>query len=142
MLKREVASGRINRRTDGKRGVGGVFVVLSRALSGVLSGALVMSVLLTPSPAMAQSYDQSPSDRKVITRVEPEYPDALKRLYIGGVVRVEVLVAPNGVVKSTKLLGGSPILGQSTMKALKQWKYAPAPAEEVLTVRLEFDPHR
>lgn len=142
MLKREVANGHINRRTDGKRGLGGVFVVLSRALSGVLPGALVMSVLLSPSPTKAQSYDQSSSERKVITRVEPEYPETLKRLYIGGVVRVEVLVAPNGVVKSTKLLGGSPILGQSTMKALKQWRYAPAAAEEVLTVKLEFDPHR
>ena len=67
-------------------------------------------------------------ERKVVTRVEPDYPDALKKLYIGGVVRVEVLVAPNGAVKSTKLLGGSPILGQSTMKAIKQWKYAPAAA--------------
>ena len=44
--------------------------------------------------------------------------------------------------KSTKLLGGSPILGQSTMKAVKQWKYAPAATEEILTVKLEFDPHR
>jgi TonB family protein len=57
-------------------------------------------------------------------------------------VRLEVLVAPNGTVKSTKLLGGSPILGQSTMKAVKQWKYAPAATEETLTVKLEFDPHR
>jgi len=103
---------------------------------------LMTFVLLNSLPLPAQSRDESSSDRKVITRVEPEYPDALKRLYIGGVVRVEVLVAPNGVVKSTKLLGGSPILGQSTMKAVKQWKYAPAPSEEVLTVKLEFDPHR
>jgi TonB family protein len=138
MLKHEVANGQIKRRTDGKGGLGGVFAVLSHTLSG----ALVMSVLLSPSPAKAQSYDQSPSERKVITRVEPEYPDALKRLYIGGVVRVEVLVAPNGVVKSTKLLGGSPILGQSSMKALKQWRYASAAAGEVLTVKFEFDPHR
>jgi TonB family protein len=158
VLKREVANGQINPRTDGKRGLGGAFVVLSHALSealsealsgtlsGVLSGALVMSVLLSPSPTGAQSYDQisseRKSERKVITRVEPEYPDALKRLYIGGAVRVEVLVAPNGVVKSTKLLGGSPILGQSSMKALKQWRYAPATADEVLTVKFEFDPHR
>jgi|SRR5579863_9359319 TonB family protein len=146
MLKREVASGQINRRTNRKRGLAGVFFVLSGVSSGVLSGvwcgALAMSVLLSPSPTMAQSSDQSSSDRKVITRVEPEYPDTLKRLYIGGVVRVEVLVAPNGVVKSTKLLGGSPILGQSTMKALKQWKYAPATTDEVFTVKLEFDPHR
>jgi TonB family protein len=104
-------------------------------------GVLMISVLLGSLPLAAQS-NESSSDRKVISRVEPEYPDALKRLYIGGVVRVEVDVAPNGVVKSTKLLGGSPILGQSTMKAIKQWRYAPAASEETLTVRLEFDPHR
>ena len=90
----------------------------------------------------AQTYDQGTSTRKIVSRVEPEYPDTLRRLYIGGVVRVELLVGPNGTVKSTKLLGGSPILGQSTMKALKQWKYAPAAADEVLTVKMEFDPHR
>jgi protein TonB len=81
------------------------------------------------------------SDRKVITRVEPEYPDALKKLYIGGVVRVEVDVAPSGVVKDVKLLGGNPILGQSTMKAVKMWRYAPG-AEEKLTLKLEFDAHK
>jgi TonB family protein len=102
---------------------------------------VMISVLLGSLPLAAQS-NESSSDRKVISRVEPEYPDALKRLYIGGVVRVEVDVAPNGVVRSTKLLGGSPILGQSTMKAIKQWRYAPAASEETLTVRLEFDPHR
>jgi len=102
----------------------------------------MMSVFLSSVPLAAQAHDQNSSDRKVTARVEPDYPDALKRLYIGGVVRVEVVVAPNGVVKSTKLLGGNPILGQSTMKAIKQWKYAPAASEETLTVKLEFDPHR
>ena len=126
MLKREVVNG----RTHNER----------RLLAGFI--LLLMSVPLSSLPSLAQSYDQNSSDRKLITRVEPEYPDALKRLYIGGVVRVEVLVAPNGIVKSTKLLGGSPILGQSTMKALKHWRYAPAAAEETLTVKLEFDPHR
>jgi TonB family protein len=105
-------------------------------------GLLALSLLLNSASLMAQAHDQNSSDRKVLTRVEPEYPDALKRLYIGGVVRLEVVVAPNGAVKSTKLLGGSPILGQSTMKAVKQWKYAPAASDEVLTVKLEFDPHR
>jgi len=82
------------------------------------------------------------SDRKVISRVEPEYPDQLKKLYIGGVVRVEVQVAPNGAVRNVKLLGGNPILGQSTMKAVRMWKYAPAAAEETITVKWEFDPHK
>lgn len=82
------------------------------------------------------------SDRKVVSRVEPDYPDQLKKLYIGGVVRVEAQVAPNGTVRNVKLLGGNPILGQSTMKAVKLWKYAPAAAEETLTVKWEFDPHK
>ena len=126
MLKREVVNGRTK----------------SKCRPVLLFSLLMTSVLLNALLLAAQSRDESSSDRKVIARVEPEYPDALKRLYIGGVVRVEVQVAPNGVVKSTKLLGGSPILGQSTMKAIKQWKYAPAASEEVLTVKLEFDPHR
>jgi TonB family protein len=115
---------------------------------GVVSGGFLMAasavVLLgvLHSAGAAQTYQPGENERKVLTRVDPDYPDALKKLYIGGVVRVEVVVAPNGSVKSTKLLGGSPILGQSTMKAIKQWKYAPAGADETLTVKIEFDPHR
>ena len=107
------------------------------SVSALLLGSIFIGVL-----GGGRSYAQSDSDRKIITRVEPDYPDALKKLYIGGVVRVEVQVAPNGTVKGTKLLGGSPILGQSTMKAIRQWKYVPAAADETLTVKIEFDPHR
>lgn len=108
----------------------------------VALAALILSGLGTGRAFAAQTYETSGDERKVLTRVDPDYPDALKKLYIGGVVRVEVVIAPNGSVKSTKLLGGSPILGQSTMKAIKQWKYAPAGADETLTVKVGFDPHR
>jgi len=126
MLKSEVESRRVS---NGHR----CLVTLSQ---------LVIVVLLSVVPSVAQVQEQSSKERKLITRVEPEYPETLKRLYIGGVVRVEVEIEPSGVVKSTKLLGGSPILGQSTMKAIKQWRYAPAASEETLTVKIEFDSHR
>jgi protein TonB len=126
MLKRQVESCRLS---NGRR----LLVALS---------LLVITSLLSAATLAAQVQEQSSSERKLITRVEPEYPETLKRLYIGGVVRVEVEVEPSGVVKSTKLLGGSPILGQSTMKAIKQWRYAPAASEETLTVKIEFDSHR
>ncbi len=125
MLKSEVESCRVS---SGRR----FLVTLS----------LLITLLLSAVPFVAQVQEQSSSERKLITRVEPEYPETLKRLYIGGVVRVEVEVEPSGVVKSTKLLGGSPILGQSTMKAIKQWRYAPSASEETLTVKIEFDSHR
>jgi len=121
-------SGRAPRWITRKLGLAVTVGALWSSLSiGVIGG----------KPAFAQE-----SDRKLMTRVEPEYPDALKKLYIGGVVRVEVEVAPNGTVKNVKLLGGNPILGQSTMKAVKSWKYVPAATNETLTVRLEFDPHK
>jgi TonB family protein len=126
MLKSEIGSCRVNRERR-------FLLKLSQ---------LVMILLFSALPFVAQIQEQTTRERKLITRVEPEYPDTLKRLYIGGVVRVEIEVEPNGVVKSTKLLGGSPILGQSTMKAIKQWKYAPAASQETLTVKFEFDPHR
>jgi TonB family protein len=78
----------------------------------------------------------------VISRVEPEYPAALKRLFIGGVVRIEILIAPNGFVRKSTLLGGSPYLGQAAMKAIKEWKYAPAVSIETRVEKIEFDPHR
>jgi TonB family protein len=109
--------------------------------------ALLLSAVVLPgffalATLTAQTYVPVDGERRLLSRVDPDYPDALKKLYIGGVVRVEVVVARNGTVKSTRLLGGSPILGQSTMKAIRQWKYAPAPGDETLTVKMEFDPHR
>jgi TonB family protein len=110
--------------------------VLRLSLSLLSVPTLMMALLALPLHA------QIVGDRTVITRIEPEYPDTLKRLYIGGTVRVEAIVAPNGTVESTQLIGGNPILGQTAMRAIKQWKYAPAKAKQTLIVKLEFDPHR
>lgn len=114
-----------------------------RFLAGWL---LVAAALLAFTPnlrsAWAQTYDPGDNDRKVVKKVDPDYPDTLKRLFIGGVVRVEVSVAPSGAVNSTKLVGGSPILGQAAMKAIQQWKFVPAAAQQTLTVRINFDPHK
>jgi TonB family protein len=101
---------------------------------------LIMLIFVSVMPSASQ--DQVPNERRLTSRVEPDYPEALKRLYIGGVVRVEIHVTPSGTVESTELIGGNPILGQSAMKAVKQWKYVPAKSKETLTVKLEFDPHR
>lgn len=106
-----------------------------RAISLFLVGIVMFGVFSN------RALSQSGSERKVVTRVEPEYPDTLKRLYIGGVVRVEIVVGSNGNVQTAELLGGNPILGQSAMKALKQWKYE-AGTKEKMIVQLEFDPHR
>ena len=103
---------------------------------------LAVAAFVIVKPVASETQDQTSAERKVVSRIEPEYPETLKRLYIGGIVRVEAVVGANGAVVSTQLLGGNPILGQSAMKAIKQWKYSPAKAKGKLVVQLEFDPHR
>lgn len=111
-----------------------------RMLAGL---ALIVSLLTAISvPVWAQTEDSPANDRKVIARVEPRYPPTLERLYIGGVVRLQVDVAPDGRVESAQLIGGNPILGQSAIAAVKQWKYARAKTKTRTVERLEFDPHK
>lgn len=106
--------------------------------AGVL---LCLLLCLVNLPPLLQS-QESASERKVIARVEPAYPPTLERLYIGGVVRLQVDVAANGTVESVQLIGGNPILGQAAIAAVKQWRYSPAKVKTKTVERLEFDPHQ
>jgi TonB family protein len=78
--------------------------------------------------------------RKVVVRVKPDYPGELKRAYIGGHVRLDVTVTPNGTVDSVTVVGGNPILAESASKAVKKWKYASSDAWSTLQVAFDFDP--
>lgn len=82
------------------------------------------------------------ADRALLTRIEPEYPDTLRQLHIGGTVRLLVTISPQGKVDTVTLLGGNPILGDSAIKALRQWVYAPSRSVTTIEVKLPFDPSR
>lgn len=90
----------------------------------------------------AQAQQDSKSDRKLVTRVEPDYPPVLRMRQIGGTVKLEVTIAPVGHVEGTKVLDGNPIPAESAVAAVKKWKYAPADAATTTTVSLEFNPYR
>lgn len=113
---------------------------LKTVASFFLAGLFV--IIMSGSVQAQQARQVDNPERRIANRVEPEYPETLKRLFIGGIVRIQVMVNPNGRVESAELLGGSPILGQSAIKAVKQWKYAPSAGTDKLIVQLEFDPHR
>jgi TonB family protein len=110
-----------------------------RMIAGVL--VLPLVALFAGKPAQSQTNDDHQPSRKIVTRVEAEYPETLRRLFIGGMVRVEVVITPAGTVDGMELLGGNPILGQSAMKAIKQWRFAPGPEKTRQVVQLGFDPH-
>jgi TonB family protein len=77
--------------------------------------------------------------RKVIKQVTPVYSELARRANLSGTVKVEVTIAPNGAVKSAKLVGGHPLLADSALEAVKGWKYEPAPTESVTIVVFNFN---
>jgi TonB family protein len=81
------------------------------------------------------------TNRKVLKRVEAQYPAVLKRRGIGGVVKLRILIQANGTVKDTQVMGGSAILADCAQKAVKQWIFAPAEAESWVEVSIVFDPN-
>ena len=94
---------------------------------------LAMALILTAVNLPAQE------TRKVISNPVPVYPEVAKRLRLTGVVKVQVVIAPNGQIKETKIIGGHPLLVNAVEETLKSWKYAPASTET--TVQLEFSFH-
>jgi protein TonB len=78
--------------------------------------------------------------RKPISKPTPRYPEIAKRLNLVGSVKVEVVISPDGRVKETNVLGGHPILVDSVLSTLKEWKYEPAKAETSATLTFDFRP--
>jgi TonB family protein len=89
-----------------------------------------------PSASFAQK--ASKVGRKVVTRVMPNYPSLLKVRHIEGQVRLTAVVLPNGDVASVTVRGGNPILVETAVTAVKQWKYAPGAAQTEEDVNLDF----
>ena len=99
------------------------------------------SVSFSPVRALAQDASADVKDhggRKVKTSVKPTYPDVARQLHITGTVRLEATVAPDGKVRDTRVLGGSPLLAQEATNAVKKWKYEDAPKETVETVEIVY----
>ena len=86
----------------------------------------------------AQTGTTDESKRKVKTKVAPVYPDLARRMTVAGKVKIEVVISPDGHVKTTRVVGGHPLLVQACQDALKEWRFAPAPEETTQIVEFEF----
>lgn len=102
---------------------------------------IALGVVALSTVTLAQNNaPSSGGERKVSARVSPSYPELAKRMRLQGVVKVEAVVRPNGTVKSTRVLGGNPVLVESAIDAVNQWKFEPAPDETTEVVQLTFVP--
>ncbi len=62
---------------------------------------------------------------RLVRRVDPVYPEFAKRSRIEGSVYLRITVNENGRVSRAEVIRGHPLLTQSALDAVRQWKYTP-----------------
>jgi len=108
-------------------------------VSAIFATPALVSALHAEKPEKSARSEKP--GRKLVYRVEPEYPWDLKRAGIGGIVRLDVTISTRGVVDTVTPIGGNPILVEAASRAVKRWRYAPSDSETEILINVEFDPH-
>ena len=122
------------------------FATARHILAGVffaVPGLMGVAIALPPLEMLTQEIplpDKDQLTRKVKNKVSPVYPEIARRMNITGTVKVMVIVAPNGTLKSSKAVGGHPVLVNAAMDAIKKWKFESATEESSGIVEFKFQP--
>jgi TonB family protein len=104
-----------------------------------LALVLCESLALPPQGSAAQENSKEVTGRRVRLRTVPEYPSLAKKLRVSGKVKIEATVTADGHVTNTRVIGGSPLLVDSAVEAVKRWRFEAAPKETTEIVEFEFN---
>jgi TonB family protein len=82
-------------------------------------------------------------EKRIVTKVEPVYPEAARKAGLQGLVVMDAVIAPDGSVKRLRPVSGPDLLAQSATAAVQSWKFEPylssgKPVEVETTIAVEF----
>ena len=103
-------------------------------LAALFAGSAVL-----PPQGKAQEASTDGSKRKVRHDVAPAYPALAKEMHVMGRVKLKTTIAADGHVLGTKVVGGSPLLVNAAVDAMKQWRFEPGPKDTTETFVFDFD---
>ena len=115
-----------------------------RGVGFLVAATVLSSASLLCISAHGQTQDAPTAEvkdhggRKKKSTIKPDYPQIARQMRVTGTVRLEATVAPDGKVRDTKVIGGSPLLVQEAITAVKKWKYEEASKESVENVEVVF----
>lgn len=80
---------------------------------------------------------------KLISQPKPIYPPLARQARISGVVRLQAVIDKDGSVQELQVISGHPLLVQSALDAVRQWRYQPTllngePVQVVTTIDVNF----
>ncbi len=95
---------------------------------GVIGGVIGGVVGNVPPPPKAMQRIRQGGNvqaARLINRVQPTYPPLARQARIQGTVRLHAIIAKDGTVQQLEVLSGHPLLVQSALDAVRQWRYQP-----------------
>jgi protein TonB len=82
----------------------------------------------------------------LIYKVQPQYPAIARAIHLAGTVYLRAIIATDGSVRQLEVISGSPILANTALQAVRQWRYQPTrlngepvEVETLITVHFVLD---
>ncbi|MGB7846019.1 MAG: TonB family protein [Candidatus Acidiferrum sp.] len=95
-------------------------------IGGVIGGAGTAAPPPPPKAAVTRTrVGGAVQAAKLVNRVQPMYPPLARQTRISGTVKLHAIIGKSGAVEQLQVVSGHPLLVQSALDAVKQWRYQP-----------------
>jgi len=98
------------------------------SMGGVIGGIIgATSTTVVPKVQTPQRIrvSQGVSEGLLVHQVRPQYPPLARAARIQGAVVLQAVIGKDGTIQNLHLVSGHPMLTQSAIEAVKQWRYKP-----------------
>jgi periplasmic protein TonB len=103
--------------------------VAGGSAGGVLGGVIGGAGTAPPPPPKAAlkrvTVGGNVQAARLFNRVQPLYPPLARQMRISGTVKLHAIIGKNGAVEQLTVVSGHPLLVQSALDAVRQWRYQP-----------------
>jgi protein TonB len=104
--------------------------VAGGSMGGVMGGVIGGAGSAPPPPPKAAGPKRvtvggNVQAARLVNRVQPLYPPLARQTRISGTVKLHAIIGKNGAVEQLQVVSGHPLLVQSALDAVKQWRYQP-----------------
>ena len=111
---------------------------------GVLGGVLASANSAAPKIEVRKlRVSAGVQASKLISQPKPLYPPIAKQARVQGTVVLAATISKSGTIDNLRVVSGHPMLTQSALQAVRQWKYQPTylngePVEVETTINVNF----
>ena len=96
-------------------------------IGGVIGGIVSSVPMAVPKVATPQKVrvSQGVLQGNLLHQVQPQYPPIARAARVSGAVVIKATIGKDGSMQDLQVVSGHPMLVQSALEAVKQWRYKP-----------------